>query len=98
MIHKHHIIPKSDPRSSNNDNNLAIVCPTCHARIHTGEIIVLGVYQTTGGTIPIWFKNGDDPPIPKEFWTVKENHLVVTLKKHKEEEDNGRTNNGRNQK
>jgi hypothetical protein len=28
----------------------------------------------------MWFKKGEEPPMPKEFWFVKENPLVKTLK------------------
>lgn len=27
----------------------------------------------------MWFKKGQDPPLPEEFWLVKDNPLVITL-------------------
>jgi hypothetical protein len=27
----------------------------------------------------MWFKKGEEPPLPKEFWQVQENPLVITL-------------------
>lgn len=79
ILHRHHIIPRVDPRSTNSDNNLAILCPTDHALVHSGEIIIIGIYQTTDGMEPIWFKKGEEPPFPEEFWQVKNNSLVITL-------------------
>ena len=73
----HHIIPRCDPRCTNNNNNLAIVCHTCHDLIHAGEITIIGVYQSTAGRKLMWFKQGDRPPIPEEFWLIKENPLVL---------------------
>jgi len=81
ILHRHHIIPRHDPRSTNSDNNLAILCPNCHSSVHTGELIIIGVYKTTSGTEVLWFKEGDEPPLPKKNWRVKENPLVITLKK-----------------
>jgi hypothetical protein len=80
ILHRHHIIPKQDSRSTNSDNNLAVVCPTCHSLIHSGYFIVIGMYQSTNGKQLVWFKNGEKPPMAKEFWLVKENPLVRTLK------------------
>jgi hypothetical protein len=79
ILHRHHIIPRVDPRCTNSDNNLAIVCPNCHSLIHTGEIIVIGLYQTTDGLQLMWFGKGKSPPLPEEFWHIKENPLVITI-------------------
>ena len=81
ILHRHHIIPRQDPRSTNYDNNLAILCPNCHSSVHTGEFIIIGVYKTTGGTQLMWFKKGEDPPLPHEHWLIKDNPLVITLVK-----------------
>jgi len=82
ILHRHHIIPQCDDRCTNSDINLAILCPNCHSKAHTGELIIIGVYSSTTGMTPLWFKNGDNPPLPKELWQVKDNPLVVTLKKN----------------
>lgn len=73
----HHIIPRCDPRCTNNNNNLAIVCHSCHDLIHAGEITIIGVYSSTGGRRLMWFKQGEEPPLEKEFWLVKENPYVL---------------------
>jgi len=79
ILHRHHIIPRQDSRSTNYDNNLAVLCPNCHSRVHTGELIIIGVYFTTGGYQLMWFKKGDNPPLPQEHWLIKDNPLVITL-------------------
>lgn len=81
ILHRHHIIPRVDSRSTNKDNNLAILCPNCHSKVHTGELIILGVYASTDGKTLVWYNFNEDPPFPKNQWLVKDNPLVITLKK-----------------
>ena len=76
----HHIIPRCDPRSSNDNHNLAVVCHTCHDLIHAGEITIIGVYSSTGGRKLMWFRIGEDPPLEREFWKIKDNPMVVMRK------------------
>jgi len=80
VLHKHHIIPRTDPRSTNKNENLALICPNCHTRVHLGEIIIIGLYKSTAGFNLVWFKKNEKPPFPEEFWLVKDNPLVITLK------------------
>ena len=79
MLHYHHIIPQCDLRCTNTNNNIAILCPNCHTKIHTGDLIIIGVYKSTENYSVIWYKNGQEPPMPKEFWAVKSNPLIKTL-------------------
>ncbi|NBP01836.1 MAG: HNH endonuclease [Proteobacteria bacterium] len=81
-INFHHIIPKRDPRCTNDNHNIAIVCHSCHDLIHAGKIIIIGVYSSTGGRKLMWFRQGEDPPLEEEFWMVKENPLVILRGKH----------------
>jgi len=81
ILHRHHIIPRTDPRCSNSDINIAILCPNCHHRVHTGELTIIGVYDTTVGTQVLWFKKGEKPPLPKHLWKVSHNPLVVKCSK-----------------
>ena len=76
-INFHHIIPRCDPRCTNDNYNLAVVCHSCHDLIHAGEITIIGVYYTTAGRKLMWFKDGEEPPLEKEFWRVKNNPLVL---------------------
>lgn len=63
-IDKHHIIPRTDPRTTDNISNLAIICSNCHRRVHAGEIIIEGVYTTSAGTLLFWHYS--DKP-----WTIR---------------------------
>lgn len=47
VLHKHHIIERTDPNTSNDDMNLAIVCANCHNKIHHGGIRIIGIYPST---------------------------------------------------
>lgn len=49
MLDRHHIIPRTDPRSTDLDSNLAIICANCHRRVHANEVIIEGVFRTTMG-------------------------------------------------
>ncbi len=77
----HHIIPRCDPRCTNDNHNLSIVCHICHDLIHAGEITIIGVYDSTFGRKLMWFKDGQDPPLEKQFWKVKDNPFVVRKSK-----------------
>jgi hypothetical protein len=48
--------------------------------VHAGEIIIIGVYSSTGGRKMMWFRSGEVPPLPKEFWIIKDNPLVLRKK------------------
>jgi len=78
-LHVHHIIPRCDPRCSNNLSNLAVVCAICHSLIHSpvGTYTIVGVFQTTAGRKVMWFKEGEEPPLEKKHWLIKENPLVI---------------------
>jgi 5-methylcytosine-specific restriction endonuclease McrA len=43
----HHIIPRTDPRCTNDSMNLAIICSTCHRKSHSGSIEIVGVFPST---------------------------------------------------
>jgi len=80
VLHTHHIIPRRDPRCTNFLGNLACVCSNCHNEIHSGQITIIGVYNSTEGRKLLWFRKGEEPPLEKEFWLIKDNPLVITLK------------------
>jgi hypothetical protein len=73
----HHIIPRCDPRCSNDNHNLSIVCHTCHDLIHAGEITIIGVYDSTDGRKLLFFKEGEEPPLEKQYWKIKDNPHVL---------------------
>jgi predicted secreted Zn-dependent protease len=81
-IEVHHIIPRCDPRCHNNNSNLALICANCHTSVHEGKIIIIGVYSTVNEDRKLmWFYEGQNPPLSKENWLIKENPFVVTIRK-----------------
>lgn len=60
VLDYHHIIPRSDPRCTDDIHNLAIICATCHRAVHAGLFIIEGVYMTTGGRRLFWYRPGED--------------------------------------
>ena len=54
----HHIGGRKIP-NPNHKNNLAQVCPSCHRKIHEGEIIIEGWFLTTKGMELIWHNQGE---------------------------------------
>jgi endogenous inhibitor of DNA gyrase (YacG/DUF329 family) len=58
---RHHINGREVPRAEE-EWNIAWICPTCHDKVHDGEILIEGWFMTTdGGRELIWRKNGDKP-------------------------------------
>jgi len=80
ILQYHHMIPQCDPRCTNSDGNIAILCPNCHVLTHAGEIYFIGVYLTSDGIMPIWFTKDEEPSVAREYWIIKDNPLVKTLK------------------
>ena len=80
VLHIHHIIQRMDPRCTNLPGNLAVLCSNCHNEVHSGEFIIIGVYNSTNGRQLLWFKKDQEPPLPKEFWLIKENPYVIMHK------------------
>jgi hypothetical protein len=60
VLDRHHIIPKTDPKCTELDSNLAVVCSNCHRKIHAGEIIIEGVFPTSVGKKLFWHYSDDD--------------------------------------
>lgn len=59
-IDRHHIIPRTDPRCTDNLGNIAIICSNCHRSVHANEIIIEGVFFTTEGSKLFWHYEGED--------------------------------------
>lgn len=62
-LHEHHIIPRTDPRSTNFPNNLVTVCANCHNEIHACNIIVEGWAMTSEGSKFFWRFSNEKPKI-----------------------------------
>ena len=49
ILHRHHIVERTNINTSNQPFNLAVLCPNCHYKIHfSGDIKIIGVYPSTG--------------------------------------------------
>lgn len=46
-LHLHHIIPRTDPNTSNHPLNLAILCPNHHEKTHDGSLYIIGLFPST---------------------------------------------------
>jgi uncharacterized membrane protein len=46
-LHLHHIIPRTDPNTSNDNLNLCILCPNHHNFVHKNLLRIIGVYPST---------------------------------------------------
>ena len=67
LLDLHHIIPRTEPDSTNDWKNLAVLCSNCHRLTHAGDLVIIGIYPSTSGRILIYekfgIKNVDlDPP------------------------------------
>lgn len=78
-LHLHHIIPRCDKRCTDSLQNLAVLCPNCHNLVHSGDIIIVGVYSSTAGRKLMWFRKGEPPPLEESLWKIhpKDNPLVL---------------------
>jgi hypothetical protein len=47
VLHKHHIVERTDPNTSNHEYNLAVVCSNCHNKIHAKQISIIGLFPST---------------------------------------------------
>lgn len=47
ILHRHHIVERTEIDTSNDDFNCAIVCANCHTKIHTGTLEIIGVFPGT---------------------------------------------------
>ena len=55
-LHLHHIVERTEVNCDNSDFNLACLCPSCHSKIHTNGIRIIGVFPSTkpGGRLLIY--------------------------------------------
>lgn len=47
VLHKHHIVERTDPNCTDDWGNVCIVCANCHSKIHDDQIKIVGVYPST---------------------------------------------------
>lgn len=81
-LHKHHIVERTDPNTSHDDANLAIICANCHSKVHAGRIKIIGVYPST--QLPykrtlVYEKDGVSnlPGVTEPYYTPKAKSMKV---------------------
>lgn len=47
ILEEHHIIPRTDPECTNSIWNLAIICASCHSKVHLGSLKIIGIFPST---------------------------------------------------
>ncbi len=46
-LHLHHIIEKTEVNTSNSKWNLSILCPNHHAKTHSKQLKIIGIFPST---------------------------------------------------
>lgn len=47
ILELHHIIHRTEENTTNNEYNLAVLCPNHHSFLHSGRLNIIGVYPST---------------------------------------------------
>ena len=48
ILHRHHIVERTELHTDNSDFNISILCPSCHSKVHLEETIrIIGVFPST---------------------------------------------------
>ncbi len=61
LLHRHHIIHRTELNTNNSDWNTAILCANHHIMTHTGELKIIGVFPSTSniyGRMLVYVKDG----------------------------------------
>ena len=59
FLHTHHINGRDIP-NADHSSNLVDLCPSCHNRLHMGEIIIERWAMSSGGMILLWHKKNEN--------------------------------------
>jgi 5-methylcytosine-specific restriction endonuclease McrA len=84
VLHKHHIVERTDPNTNNDDMNLTIICSNCHNKVHAKQIKIIGLFPST--QLPykrtlIYEENGvsNVPEITESYYKPKPESMKVFL-------------------
>lgn len=47
ILHLHHIIERTELKTSNDNLNLCILCPNHHSYVHSGRLKIIGIFPST---------------------------------------------------
>lgn len=64
-LEEHHIQSKSKG-GKNNKSNIAIICCSCHRKIHIGSVVVIGRFLTDEGYKLLWREEKGLKLVPSE--------------------------------
>lgn len=93
VLHRHHIVERTEQHSDNNDFNLAILCSNCHNKLHAGEIHIIGVFPGTKpptGRILVYVNEKGEcnvPGIKEPYYTPKNPSMKVFINEGNKKED-----------
>jgi len=66
ILDKHHIISKSKG-GTNDKYNICRLCPNCHRKVHSEEIIIEGKFMTSMGLKVIYHEKNKDSILNQEL-------------------------------
>ena len=77
ILHSHHIVERTEMNTDNDDFNLCILCPSCHAKVHDKKLKIIGVYPGTRpptGRILVYELNGacNIPGLNEPYYVPKQ--------------------------
>lgn len=82
VLHKHHIVERTDPNTSHDDWNLAIICANCHNKVHDSQLKIIGVFPST--QLPykrtlVYEKNGESnlPGVNEPYYKPQADSMKV---------------------
>jgi hypothetical protein len=76
VLHKHHIVERTNPDTTNHDYNLAVICSNCHNLIHDKQINIIGLFPSTKppyGRILVYERDGisNVPGLTETYYKAK---------------------------
>ena len=80
VLDAHHIIPRTDPHSTNKLSNLATLCSNCHRRVHALDIVIEGRFMTTVGSTLFFHLRDEEPVIIPGVILHKNGTATIVLK------------------
>lgn len=88
LIHKHHIVERTEIGTCNDDLNLALICGNHHMMIHHGKLKIIGVFPSTGlsGRTLVYELDGkiNVPGITEAYFKHQPNQMKIIAKEDHE--------------
>jgi hypothetical protein len=91
ILHRHHLVERIELNTNNSDWNLGILCPSCHSKVHSGSIRIIGVFPSTKpptGKTLVYVKDGvcNIPSLEhaKPYYQPKPESMALFIKEENE--------------